>query len=183
VSALHLADPRPSAHELRRMLTIAARVPDHGALAPWRFILVEGAARETPANRLADACLAAADQNEKGANEQALRTAQNLRVLFGHPPLVVVVVSRPDPASRIPVWEQTLSAGAACMNLITAATALGYGANWLTGWAATHPAARPVLGLSEAEGVVGIIPIGTATERPPERPRPDLGAIVSAWAE
>ena len=105
-----------------------------------------------------------------------------LRALFGQPPLVIVVVMRPDPAASIPAWEQQLSAGAACMNLMTAATALGFGANWLTGWTAAHPAARAVLGLAEGEGVAGIIPVGTASEPPPERPRPDLTRLVTTWA-
>lgn len=182
VGALRLTQPGPSPDELRRMLAIAARVPDHGALVPWRFMPVEGKAREALAERLAGACLNAAEEGgDAEAREQAPRTVGKLKVLFGRPPLVVVVVMRPDPASRIPVWEQTLSAGAACMNLLTAATALGYGANWLSGWAATHPAARPVLGLAASESVAGIIPIGTTAERSPERPRPDIEAIVSAW--
>lgn len=159
------------------MLTIAARVPDHGALAPWRFVLVEGEARRALAVRLGDACMAAGPDDEA-----ARRVGQKLSILFGNPPLVVLVVSRPDPAASIPVWEQALSAGAACMNLITAATALGYGANWLTGWAASHPAARPVLGLAEGETLAGIVPIGTCAEPSPDRPRPDLSRIVTAWA-
>jgi nitroreductase len=183
VGALRLGAPGPSPHELRRMLTIASRVPDHGALAPWRFVLVDGEARERLSQRLADACLAASvsSAGEGASDEQALRTVQKLKTLFVHPPLIVVVVSRPDHASRIRVWEQALSAGAACMNLITAATAFGYGANWLTGWTATHPAAHAVLGLGEGETVAGIIPIGTAMERPPERPRPNLDSVVTAW--
>lgn len=178
VGAMRLSDPGPAPHDLRRMLAIAARVPDHGALVPWRFVLVEGAARAALAARLGEACLAVPGQDPQAAQ----RIAQKLALLFGHPPLVVLVVSRPDPAASIPAWEQMLSAGAACMNLITAATALGFGANWLTGWAASHPAARPVLGLADGETLAGIIPIGTASEPSPERPRPDLSRIVTAWA-
>lgn len=182
VSPMLLAEPGPTAGERTRLLEVAARVPDHGALVPWRFIVVEGEARARLARRLADACLAAADATDEGAREQAQRTQQKLGVLFGQPPLVVIVVMRPNPDSHIPVWEQELSAGAACMNLITAATAFGFSANWLTGWTASQPAARTVLGLSEDEKVAGIIPIGTPRERPPERPRPDLAAIVTTWA-
>jgi len=182
VGAVRLVEPGPSPEELRRMLAIAARVPDHGALVPWRFMLVEGEARHVLAGRLAEACLRAAEGLEDAeASEQALRSAGKIRTLFGRPPLVVVVVMRPDRSSRIPVWEQELSAGAACMNLLTAAAALGYGANWLSGWTATHPAARPVLGLADGERVAGIVPIGTALEASPERARPDLDAIVTAW--
>ena len=182
VGALRLTEPGPSPDEVRRMLAIAARVPDHGVLVPWRFLLVQGDARKTLVERLADACVRAAQESGAAdASEQALRTVGKLKVLFGRPPLVVVAVMRPDPGSRIPVWEQHLSAGAACMNLLNAAAALGYGANWLSGWAATHPAARPVLGLAEGESVAGVIPIGTIQESPPERPRPDLDAIVTSW--
>lgn len=179
VPAARLAAPGPTPDELRRMLTIATRVPDHGALAPWRFLVVEGAARAALAERLADACIADAGAPE--ALEQAQKTAQKLRFLFGAPPLVVVVVSRPDPEAKIPVREQVMSAGAVCMNFITAATALGYGANWLTGWAASHPAARPILGLKDGESIAGVIPVGTAAEAQPDRPRPALSSVVSAW--
>lgn len=177
VPAARLVAPGPSASELRRILTVASRVPDHGGLAPWRFVVVEKDARAALAERLAGACLAAAGEGD----EHATRTAGKLRALFGQPPLVVVVVSCPRPGAKIPAGEQVLSAGAACMNLVTAATALGFGANWLTGWAATHPAARPILGLAEGESVAGVIPVGTAAEAPPDRPRPDLLAIVSTW--
>ena len=90
------------------MLGIAARVPDHGVLVPWRFLLVQDDAREALAERLADACVRAAEESgEADASEQALRTVGKLKVLFGRPPLVVVVVMRPDPGARIPVWEQS----------------------------------------------------------------------------
>lgn len=177
VPAMRLAGPGPTPAQRDMLLTIAARVPDHGTLTPWRFIVAEGAARATLAERLAAACLASAA--DAAAREQAEKTAQKLRVLFGHPPLVVIVVARPDAAAKIPVQEQILSAGAACMNLINAATALGLGANWLTGWASTHPAARPILGMRDGESIAGVIPIGTATETPADRPRPALATIVT----
>ena len=180
VSAGLLGEPGPDAHALRRMLAIAARVPDHGGLVPWRFVIVESDARKALATRLGEACMAAAEDND-AAREQAQKTTQKIDRLFGQPPLVVVVVSRPDRTASIPVWEQTLSAGAACMNLMNAAAALGYSANWLSGWVAAHPAARPVLGLGDGETIAGIIPIGTPTELVPDRPRPDLSKIVSVW--
>ena len=181
VSAGRLVAPGPTAHELRRILLIASRVPDHGALAPWRFILVESERRAILAERLGEACIASAGADAQ-AQEQARRTAQKLGLLFGNPPLVVIVVSRIQPAASIPVGEQMLSVGAACMNLISAATIFGYSANWLTGWAASHPAARPILGLADGETIAGVIPVGTAAEPPPERARPDLSQIVSSWA-
>ena len=180
VSAARLGEPGPNAQELRRLLAVAARVPDHGALAPWRFIVVEGAARRQLVQRLQDACRTGAG-DEAQAVAQAEQTAQKLERLFGQPPLVVIVVSRPDPGAKIPVFEQTLSVGAACMNLMTAATALGYASNWLTGWTASHPAARPIIGLEPEETVAGIIPIGTAMDALSDRPRPDLAKIVRSW--
>ena len=180
VGAAALIEPAPTPHEIRQMLTIAARVPDHGGLVPWRFLLVEHDNRGKLAEALIDAHAAAATTDD-GAREQVPRVAQKLRVLFGQPPLVVLVISRPDPASHIAVSEQLASAGAVCMNLMNAAGTLGYASNWLTGWTASHPAARPVLGLADGETVVGIIPIGTAREQPADRPRPDLSQIVSSW--
>lgn len=177
VPAMRLAAPGPTPAQRDMLLTIAARVPDHGALNPWRFIVAEGVARTALAERLATACVVSAA--DAAAKEQAEKTAQKLRMLFGQPPLVVIVVARPDATAKIPVQEQILSAGAACMNLINAATALGFGANWLTGWASTHPAARPILGLRDGESVAGVIPIGTAMETPTDRPRPALASIVT----
>lgn len=177
VPAARLAAPGPTLAQLETMLTLAARVRDHGALAPWRFIVVEGEARTALAGRLAAACIAEA--RDAPAQEQAQKTVQKLKWLFGTPPLVIVVVSRPDATAKIPVQEQVLSAGAVCMNLMTAATVLGFGTNWLTGWASANPAARPILGLAEGESVAGVIPVGTATEQPAERPRPTLSAIVT----
>ena len=180
VSAARIGEPGPNALESQRMLGVAARVPDHGALAPWRFILVEGAARRQLVQRLQAACRTTAGADAQ-AVAQAEQTAQKLERLFGQPPLVVIVVSRPDPNAKISVFEQVLSVGAACMNLMTAATALGYASNWLTGWTASHPAARPVLGLEPDETIAGIIPIGTPMESAPDRPRPDLAKIVRSW--
>lgn len=177
VPAMRLVEPGPTPVQRDAILTVAARVPDHGALTPWRFVVVEGDARTLLAERLAAACLASATNAD--AREQAEKTAQKLRFLFGKPPLLVIVVARPDSSAKIPVQEQILSAGAACMNLIMAATALGYGANWLTGWAAADPAARPIIGLQDGESVAGVIPVGTATETPADRPRPPLSALVT----
>ena len=177
VAAAFLAAPGPTPAQLEMMLTIAARVPDHGALTPWRFIVAQGDARANLAERLAAACLAEA--HDAPAQDEAQKTVQKLRRLFGIPPLVILVVSRPDRAAKISVQEQVLSAGAVCMNLITAATVLGYGTNWLTGWTAASPAARPVLGLQDWESVVGVIPVGTADEQPLDRSRPALSSIVT----
>jgi nitroreductase len=170
--------PAPSPEQLRRILTIASRVPDHGSLVPWRFITVQGEARGRLGAAFADAYL-----RSDGAQpqEQAERTAARIRDAFSTPPVTVFVVSRADAAARFPEWEQTLSAGAACMNLIVAASALGFAANWLTGWVAYSASARKILGLTEQERIAGFIPIGTSRNAAPERPRPALDDIVTAW--
>ncbi|XYD11810.1 nitroreductase (plasmid) [Methylobacterium sp. NMS12] len=183
VNPMHLIEPGPTPGQRHRILSLAARVPDHGAIVPWRFIVIEGDARSRIAQRLGETCVAAAAPNDVHAVAQAQNTARKFDILFGRPPLIVIVVMRPDPAASIPVWEQELSAGAACMNLITAVTAFGFEANWLTGWVAVHSGARAVLGLTDGEAIAGIVPIGTATERPPDRPRPDLARIVTDWTD
>jgi len=174
-----LGAPGPDAAALRRLVTIGARVPDHGALCPWRFIIVEGDAQWDLSRRLS--ALFDAQNSDKPADLRA-NAARKFETMFAKAPVVVIVVSRADAAARIPEWEQVLSAGAVCMNLMLAATALGYGANWLTGWAAYDRGALDLIGLGPNEKVAGIIPIGTVRERPPERPRPSLSAIMTSWA-
>jgi nitroreductase len=134
-----LIDPGPSKDQLRRMLTIAARVPDHGALQPWRFIVIDGEARKHASERLAPIFAAENEAMEPARREKFTGVISRLLI---HAPLIVVVVSRTDPAMRIPAWEQDLSAGAVCMNLLHAAHALGFAGTWLTGWA---PIARPLI--------------------------------------
>ncbi len=180
VSAARLAEPGPDAKTLQTLLTIAARVPDHGALVPWRFIVVEGSARARLTAQLQTACTAAAG-DDVDAKAQAEKTVEKIGRLFGVPPLVVIVVSRPDARAKILVFEQVLSAGAVCMNLMAAASGLGFASNWLTGWTATASGARNVLGLQDGETIAGIIPIGTPMDVPPDRPRPDLAQIVTRW--
>lgn len=173
-----LTEPGPSAAELQRLLTIAARVPDHGVLEPWRFIVVEGQARFDAGARFAELYAA---ENEVMDAEKRAKFAGIMSRVFTYAPVIVIVVSRSDAAARIPSWEQDLSAGAACMNLLTAAHAIGFGATWLTGWAAYSPGAHALLGLVPGERVAGIVHIGTAKEPPAERKRPDLAAIATWW--
>jgi nitroreductase len=180
-----LSAPGPDVAQLEKLLTIAARVPDHGALEPWRFIVFEGAARAAASARLAEAYAAALTTDladlARDNPEKAQRTLAKMPKLLARAPVVVVVVSRADPQARKPEWEQVLSAGAVCMNLLTAATAMGFAADWLTGWPAYDARARAILGVAAAERVAGIIHIGTATRAAPERRRPDLGAITTRW--
>ncbi|MFJ5488962.1 nitroreductase [Hansschlegelia beijingensis] len=175
VPANALAEPGPSTDELDRMLTLAARVPDHGKLAPWRFILIEGEGRAALGARLA-ALLKELDPDVPEGRVQQQANA------FSQSALVVAVVSCAAPHVKIPEWEQVLSAGAVCMNLSVAANALGYGAQWVTGWAAYEPRALEILGLKPNEKLAGFIHIGTPTERLPDRPRPALSEIVTRWS-
>lgn len=174
VPANALSEPGPSAVELEKILTVAARVPDHGKLAPWRFIVIEGEARAELGQRLA----ALMHRLEPETSQERL-AAQ--KACFSQSALVVGVVSRAAPHVKIPEWEQQLSAGAVCMNLSLAANALGYGAQWLTGWAAYEPKAREIVGLKPEERIAGFIHLGAPTERLPDRPRPELGRIVTRW--
>ncbi|QCI68273.1 nitroreductase family protein [Phreatobacter stygius] len=173
-----LAGPGPSEAELRRLLAIAARVPDHGGLEPWRFIVIEGQARFDAGPHLA--ALYAAENGDMDPEKRA-KFAGIMSRVFTYAPVIVIVVSRSDAAARIPAWEQDLSAGAVCMNLLTAAAALGFGATWLTGWAAYSPGAHRLFGLEAHEKVAGVVHIGTAKETPAERKRPDIAAITTRW--
>ncbi len=154
------------------MLTVASRVPDHGRLFPWRFIVIEGDAR----HRMGEAVAAAFKADQPEADDDML---QRERARFSRAPLVVAVVSRAKPHVKIPDWEQILSAGAACMNLLTAATAMGYGASWITEWYAYDRRVLEALGLEPGERIAGFVHIGTVAEKPSERPRPALADIVT----
>jgi nitroreductase len=166
-----LVAPGPDADQLARILAIAARTPDHGKLAPWRFVVVED--RDAFATLLADAYRAErpdAKRLELDANEQFARQA----------PTLVAVLSSPRADSHIPSWEQELSAGAVAMNLLHAAHALGFAGGWLTTWAAYSDAVRDALGQPH-ERIAGFVFIGTPSRALEERPRPDMDAIVSSW--
>lgn len=172
--AVACAEPGPSPEQLDLILTLGARVPDHGKLAPWRFIVIEGEARAALDARLAAALKASDPEVSPG------RLAQQAG-MFSQSALVIGVVSRAGPHVKIPEWEQVLSAGAVCMNMVVAANALGFGAQWLTGWAAYAPEALAGLGVGESEKVAGFIHIGTPTQTLPDRPRPELADIVTRW--
>jgi len=169
-----LAEPGPTRDEIDTLLTVAARVPDHGKLAPWRFILIEGEGR----HRLSELLVKAfrADNPEASPDQIAAE-----RDRFIQAPLVIAVISRVTPHVKIPDWEQILSSGAVCMNLLNAATALGYGASWLTGWAAFDRRILDGLGLGPEDRVAGFVHIGTATEKPSDRDRPRLADIVTRF--
>jgi nitroreductase len=170
-----LAGPAPSDDEIMTMLTAASRVPDHGMLTPFRFILYRGEAREDAGRRL----LALLEKRD-GALEEPRRTQELTR--FSRAPLVVGVVSVPKESVKIPVWEMRLTGGAVAMNLVHAAHALGYKANWITNWYSGDAEARELLGLAPHEEVVGFVHIGRHDEEVPDRPRPDVATIVSDYS-
>jgi nitroreductase len=169
-----LATPVPSRAELLPILTAAARVPDHGKLEPWRFVVLERAALL----RLATAAQAAGERMGLDAERIAKGVSQ-----FADAHLAVAVVAVPRPTMKVPQIEQTLSAGAACLGLVNAALASGWGACWLSGWAIEEEGfRRDALGLQDGEWVAGLVHVGSETSAPPDRPRPDIGAITS-WVE
>jgi nitroreductase len=172
--AVELAAPAPSPAELDTLLTIASRVPDHGKLTPWRFVVFEGDARKVAGDAIAVAFSA------KYPNAKAEHVAAERERLM-RAPLVVAVVSRAAPHIKIPEWEQVLSAGAAAMNLVLAAHALGYGANWITEWYAYDRNVLDALGLAPHERIAGFIHIGTPPGPPEDRPRPPLGEIATRF--
>ena len=169
-----LVAPGPSAAELDTMLAIAARVPDHGRLVPWRFIVLEGEAR-AEAGRRFDALYKAQNPDLPDAK------AQMWRDYMMRAPVTVVAVSRPDPAAKVPEFNQVLSAGAACMNLIAAATAMGYAAHWLLKWPGRDPEAAALLGVLPSERVAGFLHLGNPADVVADRPRPDMAALVTRW--
>jgi nitroreductase len=174
VKPIELSGPPPTSAELDTLLTIASRVPDHGKLTPWRFIVFEGDARAR-----AGALIAAIFRNATPqATEDQIAFERNR---LARAPLVIAVVSRAAPHVKIPEWEQVLSGGAAAMNLVTAAHSLGFAASWLTEWYAYDRAVLDALGLSATEKIVGFVHIGRATQPPEDRPRPPLGQIVSRF--
>lgn len=169
-AASTLAEPGPSGETLQLMLRLATRAPDHGKLTPWRFIVLENPHKAQFVARLE----ALAEHRENAG--KALAALVKLR----NPPTSVAVISK-TVEGKIPLWEQQLSAGAVCMNLLHAAHALGFGANWLTDWYAYDEAAMALLGLAPNERVAGFLHIGTQTEIPRERPRAELDALVGRW--
>lgn len=173
-SAKLLSLPVPTRDQVEEILTAASRVPDHGKLEPWRMIVVQGAAFR----RLAD--LAEARARELGGDAEMIAKG---RGQYDLGKLAVVVIASPKPSAKIPAVEQLMSAAALCFGIVNTAEAAGWGACWLTGWPA-HDAvfAARAFGCAEGETVAGIIHIATPPEDGPDRPRPDLGRIVT-WAD
>lgn len=169
-----LALPAPDRAAVEAILTAALRVPDHGKLEPWRIIVLSPAARARVA--------AVADRLGQAAGREPEQVAKG-RAQFADSPLTVVVVASPKPSPKVPGIEMTLSAGALCQNILNAAQAAGWGANWLTGWPAyDRDFVTQAFGLQPQEWIAGFVHIGSITTTPPDRPRPDLGRVVT-WAD
>jgi nitroreductase len=174
VKPREMTGPGPSPAELDTILTIGARVPDHGKLAPWRFIVFEGDGRLRAGEVIAKVFA------RKTPNASAADIEVEKRRLT-EAPLVIGLVSFTKPHPKVPPWEQEMSAGASAMNILTAATALGYGACWLTGWFLSDRDVLDGLGLKANEKLVGLIHIGTPTKPSEDRPRPALSEIVTRF--
>ena len=174
VKPVELRAPGPTAAETDTMLTVASRVPDHGKLTPWRFIVFEGDGR-----RQAGDIIAATFKADKPEAQDEHVEIERQRL--SRAPLVIAVVSRAGPHVKIPEWEQVLSAGAAAMNLVTAAHALGFAANWITEWYAYDRRVLDALGLAANEKIAGFVHIGRPAQPPEDRPRPPLSAIVTRF--
>ncbi|MCV0429403.1 MAG: nitroreductase [Roseibium sp.] len=171
-----MSEPGPDEAQIADILTIAARVPDHGKLAPWRFILY----RKGQGQKIGEK-LAALHENKNGPLDADQRQKELTR--FTRSPLVVGVVSTAAKHPKIPVWEQQLSAGAVCMNLVTAAAASGFVSQWLTEWYSFDEEASRFLGAGEGEQFAGFVYIGSPSQPPIERPRPNLSDLISNWTE
>jgi nitroreductase len=163
--------PAPDPAQMAQLLTLAARVPDHGKLEPWRFIVLSQAAMQRLAPSVAERGTALGIDPEK---------IEKTRRAYAEGVCAVVVVGSPKASDKIPRYEQDLSAGAVCLSLVNAALASGWGSAWLTGWVMEdRPFVEGTLGLGAQEWVAGIVHIGTPTAQPPERPRPDVAALTT----
>ena len=173
---LFLGDPGPAPGALDEILTVAARVPDHRKLTPWKFIVFEGEARTAFGQELARIH----GENNPDAESRDILEAAGLPL---RAPVMVTVISSPTEDGRTPVWEQELSAGAVCYNLLLAANASGWAGAWLSEWPAFDTKVAGVLGLSDSERVAGFIYLGTSRVDPPERARADMSQVISRWTK
>ncbi|MPY69842.1 MAG: nitroreductase [Alphaproteobacteria bacterium] len=170
----NMTGPGPDDEALERILRAGMRVPDHGRLTPWRFIVLRGDAREAMGAVLGEAF--------RKAHPDCIEEQVEIeRERFVRAPVVVAVVSRTNPAHKIPEWEQILSAGAACQNMLTAALSMGLAAQWVTEWPAYNDDVKRALGAAPANRIAGFLYFGSTTEAPTDRERPDYADIVSEW--
>ena len=171
-SAKAMSEPGPSRAQLDEILEIAVRVPDHGKLSPWRFILIEGEGRARIGQGFAEVWA----KNNSTHGRESLDFQSGL---FMRAPVILVVVSAAAVHGKIPVWEQQMSSAAVCYNAVLAATALGFDAQWQSDWVAYDEGAKAVMGVTEAEKISGIIYIGTASIALEDRPRPVVSCLLT----
>lgn len=166
--ARNIEAPGPDKNELMKILEAAARVPDHGKLAPWRFVILQKESQ----SQLSDVIFESIRQEEPEINELALKTLQQFPL---QAPYIIAVISTPTIDCKIPLWEQHLSAGAVCQNILLAAASLGFAAQWLTGRAAYTPGVHKFFDMKVDDQIAGFIFIGSPSDQPlTERPRPKL---------
>jgi nitroreductase len=173
-SAKAMSGPGPSSDHVQEILQIATRVPDHGKLAPWRFVVFQDEARLAIGKYFGARW--AELHPEHSAESVAFQSG-----LFARAPVVIVVVSKAAQHVKIPIWEQQLSAGAVCYNIVLAAAALGFDAQWQSDWVAYDSGCKKKMGLAEHEAVAGVMYIGTSSVELEERPRPDLNSLTTFW--
>ncbi len=174
VKALDLQEPGPNEGDLEKILETATRVPDHGKLGPWRLVTFQGPDRQAFGDILAARWQALYPQ----ANDAQISHERNR---FLRAPVVIAVISQRQGEHKIPEWEQILSAGAVCQNLLVAASLSGYAAQWLTEWYTYDAHIQSLFQIGDHEDIAGFIYLGSAGEKPDERPRPDLPSRVSSW--
>jgi nitroreductase len=173
-SAKRMKGPGPSDDQIRTLIQAATRVPDHGKLTPWRFLIFKNDAR----NKFGELLVRALRETEPHANDERIQQERNR---FLRAPVVIGVVSRVQEGIPIPEWEQILSSGAACQTLCIAAHAMGFVANWITEWYSYHPTVRESLGLKAGERIAGFIYLGHPAEPLEDRPRPAFETIAREW--
>ena len=174
VKPIELGDPGPTAAELATLLTVASRVPDHGKLTPWRFIVFEGDARLKAGDTIAAVFH---DKRPDATPDQV----EHERRRLARAPLVIAVISRAGPHVKIPEWEQVLSAGAAATSLVFASHALGFAASWLTEWYSYDRRVLDAIGVQPDERIAGFVHIGRPAKPTEDRPRPPLDQIVTRF--
>lgn len=172
IPAFQMREPGPSTAEIEEILRLASRVPDHGKIAPWRFIVYRGEERA----RIGAELLKLRLSFEPGLSDEIIEVE---KTRFTRAPVVVAIISTAAPHVKVPEWEQVMSAGALAMNTLISANALGYVSNWLTEWFAFDERAYPLLGIKAGEKVAGFIHIGSSDVPAVERPRPELRDTVT----
>jgi nitroreductase len=169
-----MGEPGPNDAEIEKIMRAGMRVPDHGRLTPWRFIVIRGEARDKMGKILGTAFRAA---NPDCIDEQVEVEEER----FGRAPVVIAIVSHTDPEHKIPEWEQILSSGAACQTMLISALSMGFAAQWITEWYAYNDDVKAALGVQSPDRIAGFLYLGTMGDAPTDRARPEYENIVSEW--